>query len=125
MIKPEFKNLKYIGENTFYSFENFSINYFYDIVSSNLPTLDKKYILYIESVDYTGISYSEWLVFDVTVSNLFTAVEELHFHLLNSINKHSIFSNDLISTIIFEDDKDRVIDDTIKHINITFYEVLK
>lgn len=117
-------NLKLIEKTTLINFDSHPINDFYDIISDSLPSWDKKYYLYVESLDYNGIKYGEWIVFDVTNMNLFTAIEELHLHLINSTNKHSIFNNDLVSTIIFEDDKDCVNDDTIKHISITYYEDL-
>ena len=67
-------NLNLLGHDDFIHFEDLSINCFYDLVTSSLPSFDVKYVLHIESKDYSGIGYSEWVVFDVTSSNLFTAV---------------------------------------------------
>lgn len=117
-------SLKLIGYTIFFNFESYTINYFHDIISYNIPSDNKKFYLYIQAVDYNGIYSGEWIAFDLTRTDFFTAIEDLHIHLINSINRCSKFNNDLASTIIFEDDKDRIVDYTIKHISITFYEQL-
>lgn len=115
----KFDELFYLGESVFIDIRNSSINYFFDIISSNLPSWDKKYFIYIKSIDSTGIEYSEWIVLDLTNSNVFNAIEELHTHVLNSIDKQNMFNNNIFGSIIFEDEKNNI---NINNITIMYYE---
>jgi len=114
-------NLKLLGHDTFFNFKDSSINYFYDIVTSSLPSLDVKYVLHIESKDHNGVNINEWIAFDVTSCDIFTGIMTLHSHISDSIDKYNKFNNDLASTIIFEDGKDLLYNGIIRHINITYY----
>ena len=116
--------LKLIGYDTLSSFnEEFSVNHFYDIITSHLTSLDIKYVLHVASINHDGIPFSEWITFDVSSSNTFDAVLELRYYILNTIDKCNKMNNDLADSIIFEDSEDNF-DEKVKDISITYYKYL-
>ena len=118
------KKLRWFGYNTFPSFnEEFSINKFYDIITSDITSFDSEYILHIRSFDYNGFPLNEWVVFDTSSSNTFTLINKLYFQILNSVDKCNKLNSNLASSIIFEDGKSNF-DEKIKHISITYYKYI-
>lgn len=116
--------LKLLGYDTLLSFvdtEKFTINRFYDIITTGL--INNKYVLHVESINHDGIPYNEWIVFDLTSSNTFAAATELHSYILNSINISNKMNSDLLSSITFEDGKGDF-DEKVKDISIAYYRYL-
>ena len=100
----ESTTIKLMGYKILPSFnEEFTINRFYDVISSDLEEI--KYLLHVQSINHDGLPYDEWIAFDLALSNNFTATTELYSYLLDSINKSNKINSDLISSIIFEDGK--------------------
>ena len=111
--------LKLIGYNTLLSFnEEFSVNRFYDIVTPGLE--ERKYTLHVQSINHDGLPYDEWITFDLTSSNHFSATVELHTYLLKSVSKSNKINSDLVSCIIFEDGKGDF-NEKVKDICIAYY----
>jgi len=118
------KKLRWIGYNTFPFFnEEFSINKFYDIVTSDITSFDCEYILHIKSFDYNGLPLNKWVVFDTSSCNTYTLVSKLYYQILNSVDKCNEYNNEIASTVIFEDGKSNF-DEKIKHVSITYYRYI-
>ena len=116
------RTLKLIGHVTLLSFnEEFSVNRFYDIITYGL--IEAKYILHVESINHDGIPYDEWIIFDLTLSDTFTAVTQLHSYLLKNISKCNKMNSDLASSIVFEDGKDSF-NEKVKDICIAYYKYI-
>ena len=113
-------NLKFIGHNLLPSFDNnFSINQFFDIVTSHFSSSETEYILHVVSVGFNGIPLNEWIKFDTSLTNLFDGVTELQSYILSRINIcHKI--NSTIAKSISDDDN-KFFENKIKYIHITYY----
>lgn len=100
----ESTNIKLIGYNILPSFnQEFSVNRFYDIISSDLEEI--KYLLHVQSINHDGLPYDEWINFDLKLSNKFIETTKLHSFILKKIYECNKMNSNLISTIIFEDGK--------------------
>lgn len=114
--------IKLIGYNILHSFnEEYSINRFYDIITPGLE--EAIYLLHVQSINHDGMPYDEWITLDLTLSNKFTAITELHTYILNSVNKSNKMNSDLISSITFEDGKSNF-DEKVKDVCIAYYQYI-
>lgn len=117
-------NLKFLGHDAFISFEDISINYFYDCVVYKFPSFNVNYILHIESKNHEGISLSQWIVFYVKEDNIFDAMIDLHSYIVNTMDEHNF--NNLCSKIV---NKNGLISPNqmflVKDIDITYYEYVE
>ena len=119
-------NLRWIGYHNLPFFnEEFSVSYFYDIIMTHIPCLNKEYVLHVKSINYNGIPLDEWIIFDASSSSALVAVTELYSCILHSINICNKLNKNVASSVISEDGTGDNFDKEIKKISLTFYMSIK